>query len=505
MNPYHSPEEDGGDTAPQKAPLVDKNGGHEEQHYTVYPIRWWILTLYCFANFLNAYEWISFAAISNYAEDFYDVPSSAVNGFSVIFMAGYFPGALLSIFSAEQFGARKSLIMGTMGNFLCAAIRYVASYIPVENNGRYIVTLFGQLFGAISQPFFMNLPSTLAVKWFPSHQREIATSIAALINPLGNAAGSLVPSLMVSQAADVRSSLLLQLGLATASAILMIIFMKERPLSPPSAAAALREEEEKQTSDDTVETVHINQSDDSITDEFISSSPGTRADSPGLATLKHVLSNCVHLLKQKNFLLLLIGFSVGLGLFNAFITLIEQIVAPCNYTSSNAGIFSAVLIVSGLVGAVIAGAILEKTKALIEVLKAMVIISFIGIATVLLLLRPDMFPYLTAAFAIMGLAILPLLPACMENAAEMTYPVHEDTSTALLIGGGQVAGIIMSFTIPQLSEKHCSTVFTPSSIFIIGMTAIALTCFLFIKKDYRRMKAEDSYTAKHADDSRLQP
>eukprot|EP01138_Halocafeteria_seosinensis_P002605 gb/GECG01002663.1/.p1 GENE.gb/GECG01002663.1/~~gb/GECG01002663.1/.p1 ORF type:complete len:272 (+),score=25.89 gb/GECG01002663.1/:1-816(+) len=185
MNPYHSPEEDGGDTAPQKAPLVDKNGGHEEQHYTVYPIRWWILTLYCFANFLNAYEWISFAAISNYAEDFYDVPSSAVNGFSVIFMAGYFPGALLSIFSAEQFGARKSLIMGTMGNFLCAAIRYVASYIPVENNGRYIVTLFGQLFGAISQPFFMNLPSTLAVKWFPSHQREIATSIAALINPLG--------------------------------------------------------------------------------------------------------------------------------------------------------------------------------------------------------------------------------------------------------------------------------------------------------------------------------
>ena len=216
MNHYSGSEvDDDEDTIQRNAPLVDdKSAHHEGLHYTVYPIRWWILGLYCFANFLNAYEWISFAAIRNYAEDFYEVPSSAVNGFSVIFMAGYFPGALFSIFSEyvfscfqglvcisaggvlnllcmvncrEQFGARKSLIMGTMGNFLCAAVRFVASYIPVDNYGRYIVTLVGQFFGAVSQPFFMNLPSTLAVKWFPSHQREIATSIAALVNPLGTA------------------------------------------------------------------------------------------------------------------------------------------------------------------------------------------------------------------------------------------------------------------------------------------------------------------------------
>lgn len=235
----------------------------------------------------------------------------------------------------------------------------------------------------------------------------------------GNAAGSLIPSLMVSQPDDVRNSLLLQLGLATASAALMVIFMKERPSSPPSAAAALREEEEKRTSGSTVvETVQVNPSKDNTTEQLLSSSDSVRSESPGLVTLKHVLHNCVHLLREKNFVLLLIGFSVGLGLFNAFITLIEQIVSPCNYSSHDAGIFSAVLIVSGLIGAVIAGAILEKTKALIEVLKAMVVISFLGIATVLLLLRPNMFPYLTTAFAVMGLAILPLLPACMENAAE---------------------------------------------------------------------------------------
>lgn len=86
---------------------------------------------------------------------------------------------------SEQFGAKKSLIAGTIGNLICTIVRYIAAFIPTDNYGRYIMTLVGQLFGALSQPFFMNLPATIAMKWFPSHQREIATSIAALINPLG--------------------------------------------------------------------------------------------------------------------------------------------------------------------------------------------------------------------------------------------------------------------------------------------------------------------------------
>lgn len=61
------------------------------------------------------------------------------------------------------------------------------------------------------------------------------------------------------------------------------------------------------------------------------------------------------LLRDRNFLILLFGFSVGLGVFNALLTLIAQLVQPCGYDSSDAGLFGGVLIGAGLLGAAIAG------------------------------------------------------------------------------------------------------------------------------------------------------
>jgi hypothetical protein len=97
------------------------------------------------------------------------------------------------------------------------------------------------------------------------------------------------------------------------------------------------------------------------------------------------------LLRDTNFLMLLIAFSIGLGIFNGVLTLVRlaslflllpihgcwcrarvvaesvgapppphthslfsqlaQIIRPCDYTANDAGTFGAVLIMSGLVGA----------------------------------------------------------------------------------------------------------------------------------------------------------
>lgn len=221
---------------------------------------------------------------------------------------------------------------------------------------------------------------------------------------------------MVSKPGELPHSLLLQLCLAVVSALLMIMFMKERPDSPPSAGAYMRELEEEG-----LQTTDVPKEDKPEKEALLQPPINKKPQSRGTEVLKHVLDNCMVLLKQRNFLLLFIGFSMGLGVFNALITLIEQIVSPCGYNSTDAGIFSACLVVSGLVGAAIAGIILEKTGAFLEVLKLGALIACAGVCTVLLLLRPHMFPYLVTGFLVMGLAILPLLPISMENAAEYVF------------------------------------------------------------------------------------
>lgn len=61
------------------------------------------------------------------------------------------------------------------------------------------------------------------------------------------------------------------------------------------------------------------------------------------------------LLTNRNYVLLLCGFGMGLGLFNAIITVIAQLIAPCGYTSTQAGMLSGIIIGSGLFGAAVAG------------------------------------------------------------------------------------------------------------------------------------------------------
>ena len=61
------------------------------------------------------------------------------------------------------------------------------------------------------------------------------------------------------------------------------------------------------------------------------------------------------LLQTRDFLLLLCGFGMGLGLFNAIITVIAQLINPCGYTSTQAGELSALIIGCGLGGAAVAG------------------------------------------------------------------------------------------------------------------------------------------------------
>lgn len=100
-----------------------------------------------------------------------------MSGFRVCLVAG-----------REKWGLYGGVTTGTVLTFVCALLHYLGCLLDADalgGHGRYAVVFIGQCFGAIGQPFFVNAPSKLAGHWFPAAQREIATTVASMMNPIG--------------------------------------------------------------------------------------------------------------------------------------------------------------------------------------------------------------------------------------------------------------------------------------------------------------------------------
>lgn len=420
---------------------------------------------------------------------------------SLIFMLMYLPGTLLSAYHQERYGLRFSLLFGHGLTAVGIAVKYLAGLIPLSAGpARYAVTLMGQTIAAVGQPYFTNMPASIAGNWFPTHQRELATIVASLVNPLGNAAGSAVPGFVV-QHPDSILMLTLVLGVIAVAlwGVVWMIVMDEPP-SPPSAAAAARASLRSESLRSLL-TPSASPDAPGGSPSLCSSPPAPTQLSQGedLAELKdftpiqRLWAETSTLLGNGNFRVLAFGFGVGLGIFNAFLTLIAQILRPCGYESGTAGVAGAVLIGCGLVGAAIVGPVLEATKAYVPLLKGGIVACLAGVLFTLLCLTPGKQGLLIAAFAVMGFCMLPLLPLVLENAAEMAYPIPEEGAAAVLMNIGQIAGITCTLIIQHTIPPTCDTVFKPSSIFVFCVLVMAASVIMFFKPEYKRQAAEASH------------
>lgn len=89
--------------------------------------------------------------------------------------------------------------------------------------------------GAIIQPVFTNSAPRLAADWFAVHRRDLATTVAAISNPIGIAIGQFIPTVMVDD--DGNGMTWLLLGEACLASILALIgwfaFAADPPLLHP--------------------------------------------------------------------------------------------------------------------------------------------------------------------------------------------------------------------------------------------------------------------------------
>lgn len=372
--------------------------------YTSYSSRWWLLLAFSLSNAANAFLWISFAPSFGVFASFWGVSSLAVNQLSSVFLALFLPGSLVAAVGIERWGLRATLLAGVGANALGALLRYGGGL--VQSPSGFAVTMVGQCVAALAQPIFTNAPARIAADWFPARQRDMGTVIASLSNAVGTALGSALPGFLVNGPADVAPILL---GQAVACGVLLVLAVAciraDRPPTPPSAAAALRNKGR---------AAHL------PVDGLGDDSGGAPAHTQSVAAaVRAVLVEYGQLLRGANFRLLVVGFGVGLGLFNALLTLLAQVLAPCGYDADTSSYAGGALLLTGLISAGVAGAVLEMTHAYVTMLRGGILFAGAALVFFLSSLRHGAPIFAIASSALLGFCLIPLLPIALENAAEV--------------------------------------------------------------------------------------
>jgi FLVCR family MFS transporter 7 len=176
-----------------------------QSEYRAYSYRWLILAIFCSLEMTNNILWVTFAPISDIASNYFGGGSygstTAVNMLANTFLILYLPGTGLSILLMKYCNMKRALEICAFLTTFGAMLRYIASAYRNDwgNENAYLVMLLGQAFAAMGQPMFLNSPPAIASIWFPTTEREIATTIGSMCAPIGSAIGQIIPFLLVTQ------------------------------------------------------------------------------------------------------------------------------------------------------------------------------------------------------------------------------------------------------------------------------------------------------------------
>jgi Na+/melibiose symporter-like transporter len=192
---------------------------------------------------------------------------------------------------------------------------------------------------------------------------------------------------------------------------------------------------------------------------------------------------------NREYMLLLWSFSIGLGIVNAILTLIFQYVEPYGYSNEDAGVFGAVLIMGGVVGAGVAAYIMERTHAYGRIYSACFAACGVMVLFLCFMLYPNNNALLTLAFTLLGSTLVPIFPICLENCVETTYPISEDYSVGVLLSVANVVTVGITFAMAPLIDLRAFGPLpcTPVNAFIVALMGVGLYIAWQFKGENKRL------------------
>ena len=285
----------------------------------------------------------------------------------------------------------------------------------------FTVVFIAQIGLAVGQPFVLGAITKLAARWFPARERATAAGLGTLALYLGPLAAMLLSPYIVLRWGLVR--MLRDFGYAGAvAAILFLVLTREHPPTPAGA------------------------------------------DERAL-----MLDGLKSMLRRSDFRRLLLIFFVGLGLFNAVSTWIEDIVRPRGFSIAQAGLMGGLMLVGGIVGAVIMPLLSDKMRRR----KPFIVFAIAGLIPGLVgMIFAASYPLLLVSSFVFGFCLLSAGPIGFQYAAEITHPAPEGTSNTLLLVMGQISGILFIFGMDMLKAPATGAMTGP----LLALTALTAGC-----------------------------
>ncbi|XP_068127424.1 solute carrier family 49 member A3-like isoform X2 [Hyperolius riggenbachi] len=364
--------------------------------YKLYKRRWYFLAVVCLINSSNAMIWIAFAPVADLTASYFKCSLDTINYLSLVYLIASIPIGFVASWLLDTLGLRSAVILSSWLNVFGSVIRCL-SVVSVLNMGQSpLFYLFvGQSLCAVAQPLVLFVPAKLAAVWFPEHQRATANMIASMSNPFGIFLANILSPVIASKVDYVP----ILLGLYGTPAVFACVLATagistKAPPTPPSASA-------------------VNSSSE-----------------PFFAGLKQLMRN-------KAYIILMICFGAGLGIFTAFSAFLEQILCFRGYPNYISGLCGALFIFFGGIGALICGLYVDRTKKFTEVVKICFGITAMLFAVFAVVSNLRDQPFLLASVcSLMGFFGFALYPISMELAVECSYPVGEGSSTGLAFISG---------------------------------------------------------------------
>ena len=395
----------------------------ENETIKVYRYRWLVLAAFVAEAPMTPGLWITFAPITGAAAAFYGKSDLMIGLLSMVFMIVYILAVLPAAWAIDTWGFKAAVGLGAVLTAVFGLLRGIFA-------SNYTVVLLAQVGIAAGQPLVIGAITKIAARWFPVRERATASGLGTLALYLGPLIAMLLTPYLFLR---IGMSWMLHLyGFASVlSAALFLLVAREHPPTPAGR------------------------------DERVLMFDGLRS-----------------MLRQRDFLFLLVMFFVGLGLFNSVSTWVEDIVRPRGFSISQAGALGGLMLVGGIVGAVVIPIISDKSRrrkpfivlALAGLIPGLIGMTFAASYGLLLL----------SGFAF-GFFLLSAGPIGFQYAAEITHPAPEGTSNSLLILMGQVSGIAFIMAMDALKDPATGAM-TTSLLILAGLAAASAVLAAFVRE-----------------------
>jgi MFS family permease len=385
-----------------------------DEKVKVYGYRWLVLAAFVAIACLTQVLWITFAPVTSAAAQFYGTSDLMIGLLSMSFMIIYIVVVLPSAWAIDTWGFRRAVGLGAVLTAVFGLTRGIFA-------SNFTLVFLSQIGLAVGQPFVIGAITKVAARWFPAEERATASAIGTLALYLGPLAAMLLTPFLVLRIGLPRT--LLVYGVAAAAAALVFLLVARE--HPPTPAGR---------------------------DERVLMLDGLKS-----------------MLRQRDFIFLLVMFFVGLGMFNSVSTWIEDIVRPRGFTITQAGALGGLMLCGGIVGAVIISLVSDRSRRR----KPFLVLALAGLLPGLLgMTFATGYGLLLAAGFVFGFFLLSAGPIGFQYAAEITHPAPEGTSNSLLLLMGQVSGIVFIFAMDAL--KNPATKSMTASL--VGLAVLTVVC-----------------------------